>query len=125
MIVGMVAMYQFYWRLRRKVKKLPPGPSRLVNFFIVIKCIIMKRKIDVMTMNHDIVKYYGQNGIWFQKGFGIDLCKISSSKIARQVLNNKHALDRPVFGDPKSEIHIENTIDGTGYISPFSFVFYI
>ena len=66
-----------------------------------------------MTMNHEFVKYYGDNGIWYQHDLGVKICKITSSKIAKQVLNNKNALDRPIFGDPKSKMHIENTADGT------------
>lgn len=116
-MIAILSTYQFYWRYRQKVKKLPPGPSRFINFLFVIKCLLKKGKIDVMTMNREFVKYYGQNGIFYQNGFGLNLCKICCSKVARQVLNNKNALDRPIFGDPKSEIHIENTADGT---APFA-----
>eukprot|EP01084_Bolivina_argentea_P158306 275777_1 len=110
-------LYQLIWKIRQKMHNLPPGPSPLATIYYIAKMLLVKRRLDVISLNKDISKKYGDKGIFYQTSVGFNITKIISSTVAKQILNNKLSHDRPIFGGKHFEAHIEHTADGT---APFA-----
>eukprot|EP01084_Bolivina_argentea_P119293 211530_1 len=116
---ALIILYELGWKLRQKWKKYPPGPSNIGMMYWVIKSCILYGGYDPSFVVPALLHNYGHDGIVYH-GFPViflKICIIYHSKIAKQVLNNKNALYRPILGDKKSELRIENTADGT---APFA-----
>eukprot|EP01084_Bolivina_argentea_P158305 275770_1 len=110
----LAALYELYWALRIKIRKLPPGPPRLMQYvyWFVFKMLFKTGYTKAFDLNRFYQRKYG--GIRYSSFGGMQTVVIYSSKLAKQILSHKNALNRPIFGH---ELNIESTSDGT---APFA-----
>eukprot|EP01084_Bolivina_argentea_P115297 205060_1 len=115
-ICSFAALYQLFWTIRHKKRKLPPGPSNLMSLYYIAKMFLIKRTFDPEYVVSELMRHYGEHGIIFHSVVIANLVQLTTSEMAKKVLNHKHALYRPVFGKHKNtslHIDIESTADGT------------
>ena len=116
--IALLVLKVIYDELYKKYKKYPPGPHFFSSFFFY-RFLLIGKVLNILKFNDELIKKYGKDGILYQKILGMDVCKICSSKVARQILNNKSVLSRPVNIKNKANpsLHIEMTDNKT---FPFS-----
>ncbi len=94
-ISSVIALDQIYWALSFRIQSLPTGPSLLV-YILHLVC----RHYDDASigLGPTINKIYGKNGIISMPWIGRKQVIITSSTVAKLVLQKKHTMDRPVNG---------------------------
>merc|ERR1719410_2008808 len=84
--------------------------------YFLLKTFITKRCYAPIYLINDMINHYGDDGMIYHSVLIFNMLQITSSKMAKLILNHKHALARPVFGQSKNSnlhIDIESTADGT------------
>eukprot|EP01084_Bolivina_argentea_P138440 243718_1 len=102
----LTVLYQLYWSLRIKIKKLPPAPSLLRLVYWVLYARLHGTESEILNW---ICDTYATNGIISFGTVGNGFTLICSSVIAKKVLMNRNALHRPIFS---SDVNILSTADG-------------